>query len=560
MSLPPVFANWQLSECLYNRLHRQSYSRKNRWYVIHAQWIRLYQEDKSPLVTTIYHLFGRAMATTTIVGIPHVMKAMSLADATEWEQKFHEKNAERSPPPNYWQSVKTARWTYNHINIYMIHQDLIWYKPIQHPKSDWKLLYFDGYPEERIPVQIQADGSNLIVIDDMGEVHYKKVLREVRDPQTNLYRYQDKTDKNNWKPEWYTFPLLRYVGNALVGGRLKIPTHARAWAISHRGKWNHYSEDITGKPIHDLVGVTTLYILLDNGKDIRLYDPWMFHPICTLTLPLPESPQSSFTAINLSASASTVFVIGYKARPKHHGMQKELRLYTRHDDIDTLGWNPLKSYSYHKSAVDDDDTRIIPGKGWVAHPLPKLSGKATLTRVITITQTGRGKGARQLMIRGLDAEGKSGIYYKVLRDQKWTFHQEPAEILPEEYLPLKFMQVDEPFRTTVGNYHVEDAKLRGHLVNFGERSLLSTLYLELGEESVYLYMYKRKGLLHHFGKREPDYHLILPKGPVPKIFRTMFAQIFGEEKFVPVHVHKSGKGVTLSFDNTPMTIRMKAGR
>ena len=167
------------------------------------------------------------------------------------------------------------------------------------------------------------------MIDDKGAVHYRKVLIEARGkenierprfkrhlkkhPDINLRRGDtttyvgiDKSEKVNWKSNWYNFPLLSRIVNAVSGK----PLFSKG-IISHRGIFNSEYTDAAGKVHKSNVGVTTLYELEEDGQSIRKHDPWA--PIWSIIrIPFPRSRTKGFVAKKLDASSSTLFTIGYE--------------------------------------------------------------------------------------------------------------------------------------------------------------------------------------------------------------------------------------------------------
>lgn len=66
-------------------------------------------------------------------------------------------------------------------------------------------------------------------------------------------------------------------------------------------------------------------------------------------------------------------------------------------------------------------TRALPGPGWHQEPRIPLAGRARISRVIGVTQTGAGNRARLLRVAGDDETGKRGVWEKTLDEQSWRF-------------------------------------------------------------------------------------------------------------------------------------------
>ncbi|MBL8950949.1 MAG: hypothetical protein JNK82_09250, partial [Myxococcaceae bacterium] len=153
-------------------------------------------------------------------------------------------------------------------------------------------------------------------------------------------------------------------------------------------------EDIDGNPHDIIVGVTTLYVLVNQGARLEYTDPWLppkkRHLIC-----LPE--HGRFRAAAMSASASTVFVIDAAGRS-----------YTKLGDFDSMGLDPVLRYGWERerrTGLLNDDVYSLPAHPWVRQP--DLPGPATTA--ITILQTGLGNDARELRVGAPDGYWKKPI-------------------------------------------------------------------------------------------------------------------------------------------------------
>jgi hypothetical protein len=120
-----------------------------------------------------------------------------------------------------------------------------------------------------------------------------------------------------------------------------------------------------------------------------------------------------FKAINLSASGSTVFVIG------RHG-----DLYTRLYDFDLSGSDAaFFDYSYWPQRRGDARAPIqLPSPAWVHQP--KVPG--AITSAISVEKVGTGAIHRTLRVEGLDRRGRTGYWEKDVaqtRASDWRFHR-----------------------------------------------------------------------------------------------------------------------------------------
>jgi hypothetical protein len=239
--------------------------------------------------------------------------------------------------------LKSTTRTFNHIQQFAIEQGFLWMR-LQKEDSLWQPIYFDGFEKKHSPKSLDSDGANLIVLDETNAVHYKKVLKEFRpqdiqDSQRNWleqagvnlkedrYIAVDKGARDNWKDKWFSLPYLHHFVNLFTNKRLRIPKNAKAWAISQRGRYNDYLEDKCQRQHPANVGVTTLYVLDQNGQDIHKYDPWSPKHV-KISIPLPETSKTLFIAENMSVSASVIMTIGYEMQ-KSQPEKRTLQIYTR---------------------------------------------------------------------------------------------------------------------------------------------------------------------------------------------------------------------------------------
>lgn len=300
--------------------------------------------------------------------------------------------------------IKTPTQTFTHRWYIALEKGRIWIKPnpqttgIEEP---WFLLPSDGKPhlpfewvhplhEEPYITEVSADGENLIAIDQYGLVYYAKLFNQKR-----------------WHSRW----------GLPFGSKLKAPDSAVSIAMSHRGKFNEYYEDIDGNKHPISAGVTTLYALIrtkaQNGKfynKIFYADPWLNHGFHH-EISTPQ--RGTFNPIALSASASQVFVIDEGGR-----------MYTRLVDYDTDGDNPVLPYTYHRGVPQKGfwKKRVLPGHGWRSQP--PIVGQ--ITSNITILQTGKGNSARELRVEGIkviDGIPHKGYYYKGISEFDWKFKE-----------------------------------------------------------------------------------------------------------------------------------------
>ncbi len=294
--------------------------------------------------------------------------------------------------------LKSPAQSFTHEYDAAILEGKIWCRPRVAPPADlsrWELLGKTGLPaaDSVLPfvpggfdspasvTALSADGDNLIAVGSDGYLYYMK------------------WSTRKWMNKWGQ-PFSR---------KLRLPADIRSWSISHRGPLAGGFHDIDGNFHPVSVGVTTLYVLSEDGLNIHYADPWLpadfSSEICG---PL----RNRFRMRALAASASTLFVISDAGE-----------MYTRLADFDTLGHNPFLSYSYERRERDiprEKDVRTLPPEGWKKQPsIPRHQGR--ITSAITIFQTGKGNDARELRVEGVNAHGAHGYFSKPIQGEAWTF-------------------------------------------------------------------------------------------------------------------------------------------
>lgn len=290
--------------------------------------------------------------------------------------------------------LKTARESFNSKYDVALRNNRVWIRGNEKTPPDertWRLFGEEGQPPKpflwgmKDPLrlkEVSADGDNLIVRDYSGQIYYAKFF-----------------DPNTWQTRWGW--------NFLIGSHLYMPAKVRAWAISHRGPEAKFYTCRFGTQHPMSAGVTTLYALAENGTEVFYADPWLNggfrHRIGS---PL----RGRFKAVNMSASASTLFVI-----------DRSGQMYTRLIDYDTVGDDPVLTYTYVPGVYEYDGPRGLPNEEW--RPQPRiLVGR--YTDLITIFQNGEGNSARELHVEG-ELEGRVGYFSKSIdaTDSKdWVFH------------------------------------------------------------------------------------------------------------------------------------------
>jgi hypothetical protein len=328
--------------------------------------------------------------------------------------------------------IKTRSQTFNAYQYYLLRDGLIWHKSIDGKEGpeEWTLMTKTGLPHnawqpgfnkpERI-VEISADADELVALSDEG----------------GFYRYCfDKTiahksrvwlDRQGWPNEEQLYLDSRAAKNL-------------SWALGKRNPHVLYYEDPFGNQHHNgTMEIATTYVLLEDGQEICYADTGLPGDFSRNYVG-PE--RGAFKALALSASGSTMFVINDSGE-----------MYTRIADFDIVGSDPmLFSYTYVPYQSDRSGTSYLsnlnewglPAEDWRLQPRIRLEGKAAITRHITILQNGRGNGARELRVAGLDEAGETGYWTKAIFDEAWSFAPVPLYFTGDAILQSAGLAEEEP--------------------------------------------------------------------------------------------------------------------
>jgi len=310
---------------------------------------------------------------------------------------------------------RTSTRSFNVKYYVALHEGQIWVKPNEEMTGDsgeWQLLGATGKPSgNQLPnfgvphsiKEISSDGVHLMAISDVG----------------NFYRGSDMTtnihDYFTWTDEWGG------VGATGPGMITEFSTKS-GWSVSDSHPFGVKQYEDPNGTVHSVgAGVAHVYRLSEDGCRLHFNDWWLpndwSREICT-----PQ--RGAFKALNISVSASTIFLIGENGE-----------MYTRLYDFDTGGENSLLTYSYIVP-VNSGTTRKLPVE-WVQQP--EITD-GYITKKITIFQNGVGNSARVLRVEGMK-EGVNGFFYKNINDVGWTFQKTDLSV----YLPF----INDPDSATI---------------------------------------------------------------------------------------------------------------
>ncbi|HUU02651.1 MAG TPA: hypothetical protein VM425_14520 [Myxococcota bacterium] len=278
-----------------------------------------------------------------------------------------------------------------------LHEGKIWVKP--NPEAgeapgEWTLLgtglpsgadvvRFD--PPTEI-IEISADGTWLHALSPAG-VFYRGT-----DFTGNVHSFF------TWSDTW---------GHPAANGpgiTTEFPT-TYGWSVSDSqgAGVNHY-QDRLGTSHSVGMGVAHMYRIGAEGRSL-IFNDWWLPADWSRQICLPD--RGTFFAENMSASASTIFIVGTLGE-----------LYTRLYDFDTGGENDSLIYSFLITEAAGD-TRALPAEDWQRQP---GITDGLITSRITIYQDGQGNAARMLRVEGVQ-DGRTGFYYKHIFDESWSFEE-----------------------------------------------------------------------------------------------------------------------------------------
>lgn len=281
---------------------------------------------------------------------------------------------------------------------------------------EWELFLKTGLPNvgkdsPSAVREISADADSIYAFDDRGYLYYCYLAKTAPEKPFKWHKRMG-------------FPKDRQFQQSHDALR------KRAWSMGARRVEVLYHEDIYGNPHHwGTMGIETFYFLEEDGRCIRFCDSGLPQDF-SHSIQVPE--EGRFICENISASASTLFVIGNQGS-----------MYTRMIDFDTMGCDPMFfQYTYDKleqkypgsNYFSNYSPWALPAEDWKRQPDIKLKGQARLTKMITIAQNGQGNSARELRVGGTDENGEVGYYHKMLNDSEWKFTRADIHLDPKTYL------------------------------------------------------------------------------------------------------------------------------
>lgn len=468
-----------------------------------AEWYYA-QACKGNLAASLLELCQSIIETVSLVGISSMMRRHEHMFRLQKRAEFISQPI-KPIPEIVSLDHKTRTYTRNHLAEFAIESGEIW---MRRKGIEWRPIHYEG----KEPLLIDCDGANLIVVDEEGVLHFKKVFAEFRRGEIpprklhhftgiNLDQYDyysiDKSQIFNWRKRWFVLPLLGTLYYALGGSDPKIDLNDyHAVAISHRGKWCNHYENYASRRHINVVGTSMLTLLPKIRRCITTPDPWV-PPFAKVDIPLMEDEETYVEGVDQQPSASTVVLLGFQRSKKTN--ECVMKLFTRLCDIDVVGGNPYFKYSYDEN---DETARILsPHIDWLEHALPTTPNHI---RGIDVLQTGHGNSAREIHI--ITDYPALGYYKKKIDETKWTFVRSDNIKLKPHYQPSTINHAP-------GGKKIEGL-WKGHKIIipfWGPGVEGSPMYVQIGQQTHKLYLRKRFSLWNFFGFDKPHVDVILPK-------------------------------------------------
>ena len=313
--------------------------------------------------------------------------------------------------------LKNSQQGISYEYYYGLKDGKIWIKPNEsavHIKGEWKLFNGTGVPSGKdVPsfkqddkiVEFATDGTMIVAVSNSGR----------------FYLWQPTLEENTtWEEE---------IG-APFSDALYLPEN-KAWSFGFsamRAPWKRltpmhdivtYWEDIDGNKTQ--FGLTaTIYVVAPDGQKIYFTDTGL---PATFNRAFTSPERGAFIIENMSAAASTIFVINETGK-----------MYTRMIDAEIEGGGPALKFTYKRGKRTKNDEivpimeamRSLPLPDWreqepIREALDNRMKQATITKNITILQTGEGNAARELRVQGRNNAGQYGYYFKKIFDTSWNF-------------------------------------------------------------------------------------------------------------------------------------------
>lgn len=281
---------------------------------------------------------------------------------------------------------RSTTQTFNRRYQFVLADGIVWYKSnteVTGVREPWARLTLSPCFAGRV-AGISADDDELIAVDtDRWIYGMDGALKAPAFFNWSL----------RWGPPFWTGP----------GRRLPEPISTWSWSVVSQIEDNTWSDDAGNAHKVGAGKVSHIWTLSEQGQRMTYLDPWLAsdesYEVC-------GPVRGRFRAANLSASGSTLFIVG------RHG-----DLFSRLYDFDIAGADPIFfSYTYDDQRGVENPKIQLPSPAWVRQP--KVPG--TITDRISIHKVGAGATRRELRVEGVRDE-QVGYWHKDIRAPQWSF-------------------------------------------------------------------------------------------------------------------------------------------
>ncbi len=301
--------------------------------------------------------------------------------------------------------LRGTRQTFNRRYEFVVARGTVFYRshaPVTGIHEPWAKLQVPECIDGRVRA-ISADDDEMVVVDEDRWIYTLDGI--LSDPAFFTWTMR-------WGPPFWT------------GSGHRLPVGIRTWSWSVLSQLEDRTwRDAAGNdhPVGDFK-VSHIWALGRDGRRLTYIDPWL--PRDT-SFEMCSPHRGRFRSVGMSASGSTVFVIGA------HG-----DMFTRLYDFDISGADSVFfDYSYADQRGRENPVIQLPSPAWQEQP--KIPG--VVTDRISIHKVGAKALHRTLRVAGRH-DGRNGYWHKDITAARWRFTPTGG--------PLRGKVLDNPARDT----------------------------------------------------------------------------------------------------------------
>ncbi len=282
--------------------------------------------------------------------------------------------------------LRGTRQTYNRRYEFVVARGTIWYRSraeVTRIREPWAKLEVPECVDGRVRA-ISADDDEMVVVDEDRWIYTLDGI--LADPAYFTWTMR-------WGPPFWT------------GSGHRLPVGVRTWSWSVLSQLeDHTWRDDAGNdhPVGDFK-VSHIWTLGRDGRRLTYIDPWLPRD---MSFEMCSPHRGRFRSVGMSASGSTVFVIGASGD-----------MFTRLYDFDISGADSVFfDYSYANQRGRQDPAIQLPSPAWQEQP--KVPG--VVTDRISIHKVGTKALHRVLRVEGRRG-GRTGYWHKDVTAARWRF-------------------------------------------------------------------------------------------------------------------------------------------